>query len=365
MKNKYNMKLFKQLNKEYENKKVLENFPQYDDAYQLSQADRRIDSLIEKMDFNGKRVLEIGCGGGYTIYRIAQRFDCEAVGIDIYHSPVWDRNTQPNLSYQCVDLGEENPFAEEEFDYIISYVAWEHMKHPFEVLQQATKLLKRVEDGGKFFLSANLYRSAIASHLYRTIYFPWPHLLFEDEIVIEYALKNGTEKWFVDAFYHLNKLTYAQYKEYFNTLNLDIESEYKTIRRIDYDFYNRFEDKLGYYPISDLELDFFGVYLLKKAPTVIRRHLTIKEVTYKVETIEENEQAIKFICEATGCDLEYAWYIFKDGDKIDTVWYKKENCLTYVPSMSGEYYVIAFVKDKQGLIKNIKSELIIWKNDSE
>jgi hypothetical protein len=59
------------------------------------------------------------------------------------------------------------------------------MKNPYAMLHQAEKILKK---GGLFYIHANQYRSAIASHLYRQIYFPWPHLIFEDDIVIKFAL---------------------------------------------------------------------------------------------------------------------------------------------------------------------------------
>lgn len=359
-KNKYNMRLMKKLNKEYEGKKVMDSFPLYNDDWQLETADRRIDYLKEKMNFEGKKILEIGCGGGYTIYRLAQRYHCTAVGIDIYNSPVWERNTCDNLSYICVDLSKENPFEEEEFDYIISYVAWEHMYHPFEVLQQAAKLLKRESDGGMFYLSANLYRSAIASHLYREIYFPYPQLLFDEETIVKFALKKGTEKEFIDAFFHLNKLTYAEYKEYFRILNLSIKSESQTIRELDREFYHRFEDKLGYYPISDLELDFFAVFLTKQAPTIIRRHFWIEKVQCKMD--EKQNSQIDVICETYGeKELEYAWYIYKNEERVDTVWYKKDNKLTYCPKESGEYCFLVFARDKSGKIKSKKTDVMKWR----
>lgn len=350
------MRLLKSLNKEYENKRIMSEFPHYDDKYQLEQANRRIDKLIrEKMNFERKRILEIGCGGGYTIYQIAQRYNCEAVGVDIYSSPIWTRNVCNNLTYKCVDLSIENPFREEEFDYIISYVAWEHIKHPFEVLQQATKILKK---DGIFYLYANLYRSAIASHLYRCIYFPFPHLLFEDDMVIKYALKHGTERWFIDAFYHLNKLTYAQYKEYFNLLELDVEEESKAIRNLDWEFYYRFEDKLGCYPISDLELDFFGVYLRKTSTTVIRKQIECRGVKVELSDRDSIGKVIQLSCEASGDNLKFAWYIFRNGLRIDTIWYRTDSTLEYVPKESGEYHIRLFVKDRSEKIKIFESERI-------
>jgi len=260
-KNTYNMELMRSLNKEYESKKIMSTFVEYSDEYQMKQANKRIDGLLKLgIEFNNKKALEIGCGGGYVSYQLAQRFNCRVMGIDIYQSDVWERLFHSNLQYCVADLSKSNPFQNEEFDIIISYVAWEHIQQPFEVLQQAYNLLKQ---DGLFFIKANQYCSAIASHLYRHIYFPFPHLLFDEDTVISFALEQGAEQWFIDAFFHLNKLTFAQYKEFFEILGLTILDEKKSIRKLDREFYERFEDKLGFYPIHDLQLDFFSVLMQK------------------------------------------------------------------------------------------------------
>lgn len=258
---KYNIELLRSLNKEYESKKFMSFFTQYDQKSQLEQAASRIDELSTQIDFSGKKILEIGCGRGHVAYQLANKFDCTVVGLEVYPRPEWEGLQNPNLKFMHLDLGLENPFGEGEFDIILSFVVWEHIRHPRTVLWQAAKILK---EGGFFYLSANLYRSAVASHLYRQIHFPFPHLLFDDEIVTEFALENGVAQHSIDAFYHVNKLVYAQYKEYFRELNLEIISEKKSIRKLDMDLYKRFEDKLGLYPIADLELDFFHVLLKKQ-----------------------------------------------------------------------------------------------------
>ncbi|MEG0834331.1 MAG: class I SAM-dependent methyltransferase [Christensenellaceae bacterium] len=190
---KYNMALLKKLNKEYEHKEIMTSVTEYSDEYQINQANQRIDELSKWIDFEGMKILEIGCGGGYVSYQLSQRFSCQVIGIDIYTSEVWDRFSPltSGVSFRNVDLSRENPFEEDEFDVILSFVAWEHIRHPFEVLQQATKILK---PNGLFYILANLYRSAVASHLYKVIFFPFPHLLFEEDIVTKFALSQGTEQ---------------------------------------------------------------------------------------------------------------------------------------------------------------------------
>jgi len=273
----YDIQLLKELNEEYATKKLIPNYDQTflkTPEWYLQQADGRIDGLVGRgADFSGKKILEIGCGTGNICHRISERFDCRVTGVDIRaHEKEWERYRNKNTNYLTQDLSQDNPFQDNYFDYIISFDVWEHVFHPFEMLQQASRILK---SNGKFFLRANLYRSAVASHLYNIIYFPFPHLLFDPEIICQFAKEKNIPD---DRLYgaSLNKLTYAQYKEYFKLLGLEIEHEKLITRNIDIEFYARFEEKLGLYPIFDLELDFFYVTLVKSNTNFTHR----KNITF-------------------------------------------------------------------------------------
>ena len=219
-------------------------------------------------------------------------------------------------------------------------------------------MCKNTKKGGKFFISANLYRSAIASHLYRHIYFPYPQLLFDDSLVVEYALELGVEQWWLDAFYYVNKLTYAQYKDYFSLLGLEIEDEKFTMRQLDYTFYKRFEDKLGLYPINDLCMDFFHVVLRKSAANF---HERSRIFIFDIE-IRQNERikagdSIEIITHADGgkCELSYAWYLIYNNEVIEKVWYTKNNTHTFRLESPGLYQIRAFALDAAGTKVSCKS----------
>lgn len=258
---KYDLHLLEQLNEEYRSKPLQSTFPQYDPESQFEIAAKRLHRLGELVDLKEKKILEVGCGRGYLSKSLADQYGCSVVGIDISEHVEWqDLRNPPNLDYLALDLYERNPFAEESFDLIVSFVAWEHMMHPFTMLKECCKVLK---SEGKMYICANLYRSPRASHLYRDIYFPFPHLLFPEEVIAEFCSKQGVSKHWFDEYYYRNKLTYGQYKEYFELLNLGIEYEQFRKTKLDMDFYERFKDKLEKYPRSDLELDFFEVLLVK------------------------------------------------------------------------------------------------------
>ncbi|MEG0834330.1 MAG: hypothetical protein RR413_02690 [Christensenellaceae bacterium] len=133
--------------------------------------------------------------------------------------------------------------------------------------------------------------------------------------------------------------------------------EKKSIRNLDMDFYQRFEDKLGLYPIHDLELDFFGVILKKQPlPYIEQRSILIFSLDVEVGDNMHVNTPIKLTLHAQGVTLTYAWYVFCDGERIDTIWYKDSNFFTYIPTRAGVFKFEAFAKDNVGKIKTICSK---------
>jgi len=186
---KYDIHLFEQLNEEYKPKPLKTLFPQYDPDSQLKIARSRIATLNKLVSLKGARILVIGCGLGYLSYVLASECNCRAIGIDLIKRADWDllKTKSPNLDYQAVDLSSENPFDMESFDLIVSFWTWEHVIHPFTLLRECCKVLK---PSGAMYIDATPYRSPCGSHRYREVFFPFPHLLFEDEVFSEYYVKH-------------------------------------------------------------------------------------------------------------------------------------------------------------------------------
>jgi 2-polyprenyl-3-methyl-5-hydroxy-6-metoxy-1,4-benzoquinol methylase len=208
----------------------------------------RIDRMV---GLRGQQVLEIGCGEGHLSYEIASNYDATVTGVDVRDIAGWKALNHPNLALMRQDLTAGNPpWPANTFTRIISRAVWEHIRHPFTALKRAQELL---HPSGKMYLFANLYRSAIASHLYREIPFPWPHLLFSPEVL---AARVGRK-----SISQVNKLTYAHYLLYFKKLGMHITYERLHTRPIDRAFYEQHEQCLGLYPEFDLGLDFLEVVL--------------------------------------------------------------------------------------------------------
>lgn len=255
----FTVELMEELNEEYAPKPINPTpFGLGADA-RSERARKRLLNIHNAIGLAGLRVLEIGCGAGYEVWYLAHHFGSEAHGIDIVERKAWAALADERTHYACADLTTDNPYAENYFDRVISFGVWEHITRPYTALAQTYKIMK---PGGLAFILANLHRSTIGSHLYREIYFPWPHLLFSDDVFREFYRRRGERErrpsW-------VNRVTWAQYERYFERVGFRVRAARFRERPFDEEFYRRFEDVLGRYPKSDLMKDSFTVVLEKPA----------------------------------------------------------------------------------------------------
>lgn len=233
--------------------------PKYDEASRKKRVGGYADHLSSLLDLRGKRVLEIGPHLGDLSVILASDYGCDVVGIDPLTHPNWPdvQSQHPRIQFIEGDIANPPPLENESFDLVVSFVVWEHIRHPWSALRHCQRLLKPT---GKKFLRANLYRSAIGSHLYGSVKEPWPHLFYSpDEIKARFNRPDlGWAFW-------VNKLTYQQYLFYFRQLGFFITHERfwqdgyiddaaKAFREAN-------EQRLGLYPDWDLRTDFFEVIL--------------------------------------------------------------------------------------------------------
>ena len=80
---KYDLALFRQLNDEYRDKRLVTKPPAYDPASVADRGRKRAAALAAKHEIAGRRVLEIGCGRGEVSRALAENHGCEAVGVDM------------------------------------------------------------------------------------------------------------------------------------------------------------------------------------------------------------------------------------------------------------------------------------------
>jgi SAM-dependent methyltransferase len=253
----FDVALFEQLNAEYEARPLVPEPRRYDHDAMIESAVGRLRGVHRAIDLAGRTVLEVGCGGGYELWFAAHALGADAWGVDVVERRSWPALAGERVHLQAVDLAEHNPFPPGMFDRAMSFTVWEHVEHPYRLLVETHRALR---PGGLFWLKANLHRGPQASHLYRHISFPFPHLLFSDDVISDALARKGVE---VDGAAWVNRLTWAQYEDYFRAIGFRILALRFRETPLDAAFYQRFEDVLGRYPRWELSRDFFEVVLEK------------------------------------------------------------------------------------------------------
>lgn len=255
----YDLELLEKLNAEYADRPIVRVAPKYDPESLTRNARRRVLWVHNMVDLAGMRTLEIGCGNGFEVWHIAEHFGADAYGVDVAEYGPWQTLAGPRVHFECADLAVANPFPADFFDRIMSFTVWEHVSHPYKMLEETFRILK---PGGLAWIHANLYAGPHASHRYRDFFFPWPHLLFSDDVIKEWDRKNGQRErgsaW-------VNRLSWRHYEFYFERIGFRLRHVHFTESEFDEEFYQRFEDILGRFPRWDLTKNYFLAVLEKPA----------------------------------------------------------------------------------------------------
>lgn len=256
-KHRFDVELMEELNREYESKPIVAEAPSYEPEAMADVAKRRLFGVHRSIDLAGKRVLEIGCGNGYEVWYLAHHFGSDAWGVDVVEREPWDVLADDRTHFECADITAKNPLPTGYFDRVISFVVWEHILHPRRAIKETFEMMA---PGGIAWIRANLYRGPKASHLYREIFFPWPHLLFSEDVIEEF-LRRTDKHWLHPVW--VNRLSWLEYERAFLDAGFRIKALTFDESPFDEEFYQRFEHMLGRYPRWDLTKDFFTVVLEK------------------------------------------------------------------------------------------------------
>ena len=114
----------------------------------------RVDFIKSKVDLKGKRVLDIGCGGGILTEAIA-REGAEVTGIDqgervIKIAKLHSLESQLDIDYQQINIENFIKKNKHKFDVITCLEMLEHVPDPASVIKACSQILK---SDGKLFLS--------------------------------------------------------------------------------------------------------------------------------------------------------------------------------------------------------------------
>jgi SAM-dependent methyltransferase len=251
----FDLKLLEALNAEYAAKPLIADPPEYDHVAVLERARKRLLGVHRMIDLANRRVLEFGCGAGFEVWSLSHDFGADAYGVDIVERQGWPALINERTHLVLADLAVDRPFPPDHFDRVISFVTLEHVVHPYASLAELYRVL---QPGGLAYLRANLYRGPLASHRYREIFFPYPHLLFSDDVIRQFYRSRGLPEQGAEW---VNRLTWAEYEDHFTRIGFRIRFLKFTETAVDEGFYRRFNGILGRYPRTDLARDFFDVVL--------------------------------------------------------------------------------------------------------
>ena len=137
--------------------------------------------------FEGKTVLDVGCGaGGKTMYYAAQGVE-RIVGMDIVaHYQQEAEELARQLGYDdkftfVVGDAAHTGFPDGSFDTIIMNDAMEHVARPDLVLAEVRRILR---PGGRLYVNFPPYYHPFGAHLSDLIGIPWVHLFFSEKTLV-------------------------------------------------------------------------------------------------------------------------------------------------------------------------------------
>lgn len=103
-------------------------------------------------DFEGKEVLDLGCGYGWHCKYAVEQGANHVLGIDLSHKMLEtakQKNSASNITYRCAAIEDLN-FPPETFDIILSSLAFHYIQDFKTIVQNISNWLKQ---GGEFVFS--------------------------------------------------------------------------------------------------------------------------------------------------------------------------------------------------------------------
>lgn len=176
-------------------------------------------------------VLEIGTGMGYGIEVIAPSAK-KYVTVD--KSQAYDATLPVNATFQQMEVPPIG-FADESFDYVISFQVIEHIKHDKKFVKEVSRILRK---GGKFIVSTPNAPTSLTRnpwHIREYTELEFKDLLSNDFSHIEAFGVNGNEK--VMQYYEQNRKSIERIMR-FDFLDLQHRLPRKVLQ-IPYDIMNR------------------------------------------------------------------------------------------------------------------------------
>lgn len=147
-----------------------------------------LDFCSEEEMFNGKTIVDIGCGAAGKSLYYASRGAKEVIGVEILEKYEAESTAlakklglDDKFRFVCADAA-TLPFEDGSIDTIIMNDAMEHVADPETVIDECMRVLSK---GGRLFVNFPPINHPSGAHLSDLIYIPWVHLFFSEAILVE------------------------------------------------------------------------------------------------------------------------------------------------------------------------------------
>lgn len=187
--------------------------------------------------FEGKTVLDIGCGAGGKSLYYAKCGASHVYGVDVvaeYEQESAALAKELGLTDKFTFLlcdAKSMPYEDNFFDTVIMNDAMEHVDCPEEILREIKRVLR---PGGKVYINFPPYNHPFGAHLSDAINIPWVHMFFSEKTLIKSykklvsSLPDGerrikfriSEKNGKEYFSYINKMTLKRFKKILKSENI-------------------------------------------------------------------------------------------------------------------------------------------------
>jgi len=181
------------------------------------------------IEFDGKTVLDIGCGSGGLCVEAARRGASEVIGLDI---EIKSKSSLEYLRERASDVDGRVQFFEttgslevvagRQFDLVISKDSFEHYDDPETFIHSIVPL---IAPGGSLVIGFGpLWKSPTGGHIEYMTKLPWAHLIFPEPVIMRERRRfrpHEDAKTFSEIVGGLNKITYGRFRRIMDASGLE------------------------------------------------------------------------------------------------------------------------------------------------
>lgn len=181
------------------------------------------------VSFEGKTVLDLGCNRGYLLHSFLQHASFQAIGADLVHYYLKDARRDYGDTIEFVQSTPTSiPVPDNSVDVVYTIDTVEHLSQPKQIFLDVYRVLR---PGGLFLVHFNPWFNPHGSHLEDIIAFPWPHVFFSMDTLLNVAARLYDSSHYQTACYYLDKNGNPKPNPYKNRESWGTYLNYMTIRR--------------------------------------------------------------------------------------------------------------------------------------